>query len=153
MSKRSRAFHTMTRVGPGLQVEETVQDGSSPDWPAVEALLARLAETRAVFPTTNASSNWISSYEPGRRLMLESGDRSRWIRVDHVQACWSTFERLGRIRRLDVLEPGRASTFVMALFAQVSGVRQVEKDEPYLVLPQAKNGRRTAAARSRSLAR
>jgi len=154
VSKRSRAFTTMSRSGPGSQVEATPKalNGTIPDWPAVEALLERLAESRAVFQTTNAESNWISSYEPGRRLMLESGERSRWIRIDHLQECWETFERLGRITRLDVLEPGRASTFVMALFAQVSGVRQEEKrDDPVLVLP--KTVKRAPAARSRAAAR
>ena len=35
-----------------------------------------------------------------------------------------TFERLGKIRKEDVLEPGRASTFVMALFAQLPGTEE-----------------------------
>lgn len=146
---RSRAFSTTRSTRPGVQVEAWESDESSPDWSAVEELLERLAETHAVFPTTSASSNWISSYEPGRRLMLESGDRSRWIRVEHVQACWKTFERLGRIRRNDVLEPGRASTFVMALFAQLGGVRRVERGEPYLVL-QGSGSRPTPNGRGRT---
>jgi hypothetical protein len=98
-------------------------------------LLAKLAETRAFFPTATAGSTWISSYEPGRRLRLESDQRSSWIRVEHLEECWGTFERLGRIRRSDVLEPGRCSAFVMALFARVPGVRGEGGDDPSLLLP------------------
>ena len=106
-----------------------------PDWQAVEELISLLARTRAVFPTATSRSNWISSYEPHRRLMLETGHRSAWVRVDHVRACWETFERLGRIRRGDVLDPGRCSAFMMALFEHVAGVRQEPGEEPSLVLP------------------
>ena len=48
--------------------------------------------------------------------MLDSGLRSRWVAVDDIRACWDTFERLGRIRREDVLEPGRCSAFMVELF-------------------------------------
>jgi hypothetical protein len=85
----------------------------------------------------NSDSNWIASYEPGRRLRLESGiDRSdsTWIEIESVRGCWETLERLGRIRRQDVLEPGRRSAFMMALFEQVEGVGSESGGEPYLVL-------------------
>jgi hypothetical protein len=104
-----------------------------PDWKAVEHLLAALAVTRAVFSTANASSNWISAYEPGRRLMVESGTQSSWVQVDHIRACWETFERSGRVCRADVLEPGRRSAFMMALFEQLPGVGREERDIRYLV--------------------
>lgn len=144
---RSRAFQHAPRSEPGPQYEAhaATPNGPCPTWEAVEALIARLAESRAVFPTESSDSNWISSYEPGRRLMLESGTRSRWLRVDDIESCWRTFERLGRIRRDDVMEPGRASAFVMALFEQLGGVERVERDEPYLQL--SKNGRTPSAAR------
>ena len=135
-TKRSEPGAQLAAKGPH---DET----ATPDWDAVEALLSRLASSRAVFPTSSSSSNWISSYEPGRRIMLESGDSSRWIRVEHLQSCWTTFERLRRIRKDDVMDPGRASAFVMALFAQLPGVRRVERDEPYLVLPRRKQLVRT----------
>ena len=110
------------------------RDGATPDWQSVEVLLARLAETRAVFPTATSHSSWISGYEPGRRLRLEADGRSSWIQVEHLRGCWETFERLGRIRRTDVLEPGRCSAFVMALFARVPGVGEDRGDDECLVL-------------------
>jgi hypothetical protein len=104
------------------------------DWAAVEDLLAALVRTAAVFRTRISSSSWISSYEPGRRLRLESGQQSSWVQVEHLKTCWETFERLGRIERRDVLEPGRCSAFVMALFGQLAGVDHDPDDEEYLVL-------------------
>jgi hypothetical protein len=118
----------------------------APDWEAVESLLATLAATRAFFPTATARSTWISSYEPGRRLRLESDSRSSWVQVEHLRECWRTFERLGRIRRSDVLEPGRCSALVMALFARVPGVRSEPGEGMCLLLP----GRRPAADRPAS---
>jgi len=106
----------------------------APDWLAVEQLLTTLAETRVSFPTATSRTNWISSYEPGRRLRLEADGRSKWIQVEHLKGCWETFERLRRIRRRDVLEPGRCSAFVMALFARVPGVRQGGTEEQSLLL-------------------
>ncbi len=109
-------------------------EAATPDWAAVELLLRMLAETRVFFRTANARSNWISRYEPGRRLRLETDGRSKWIHVHHLKGCWDTFERLGRIRRGDVLEPGRCSAFVMALFARVPGVREEHADGESLLL-------------------
>ena len=110
-------------------------DSGRPDWDAVESLLVRLAASRATFATATSSGNWISSYDPGRRLRVENEHGGSWIDIDSVRACWETFERLGRIRRRDVLEPGRCSAFVMALFAQVAGIRPEIGGETYLVLP------------------
>jgi hypothetical protein len=108
-------------------------DAPRPDWNAVVTLLSVLAETRAVFPTANASSNWISAYEPERRVMIESGAQSSWVQVDHIRTCWETFMRRGRICRDDVLEPGRRSAFMMALFEQLPGVSAERADNRYLV--------------------
>jgi hypothetical protein len=106
-----------------------------PDWDAVEALMARLADERTAFSSLLADSNWIASYEPGGRLRVESSIGGSWVRVESVKACWETFERLGRICREDVLEPGRCSAFMMALFQQVAGVRRENGTKTYLVLP------------------
>jgi hypothetical protein len=108
-------------------------DAPRPDWNAVVTLLSVLAESRAVFPTANSSSNWISAHEPGRRVMVESGVQSSWVQVDHIRTCWDTFERCGRICRTDVLEPGRRSAFMMALFEQLPGVSREPRDARYLV--------------------
>jgi hypothetical protein len=67
--------------------------------------------------------------------MLESDAGPRWLEIDTIRECWETFERLGRIRRRDVLEPGRCSAFMMALFSQVPGVEELAGEDPYLVLP------------------
>jgi hypothetical protein len=55
--------------------------------------------------------------------------------VDSIHECWETFERLGRIRRRDVLDPGRCSAFMIALFRQVPGVVEQPGADLYLVLP------------------
>jgi hypothetical protein len=107
---------------------------ATPGWAAVELLLAELAESGENFATANCDSNWISRYEPGRRLRLETELDSVWVDVDSIRGCWTTLERLGRIRRSDVLEPGRRSAFMMALFQRIEGIRQEQRGELYLVL-------------------
>jgi hypothetical protein len=99
-----------------------VERRPEPTWQEVEQLLVRLSAAGAKFPTATSDDNWISRYEPGQRLLLENDNRSRWVRIEDLRDCWETFERLGRIHRRDVLDPGRCSGFVMALFAQVEGV-------------------------------
>jgi hypothetical protein len=137
---RRKGFRSVGRSEPGSPIGKTPEaepSGRPPGWETVEQLLSRLASTRAVFPTAVASSNWISAYEPGRRLLVESGTQSHWVQVEHIRACWDRFEELGRISRRDVLEPGRRSAFMMALFAQLAGVRPAPGKEPQLVLPSA----------------
>src|SRR2546426_6977813 len=104
-----------------------------PTWKTVEALLDQLAREGTAFSSALAESNWISNYEPGSRLRLESSIGGSWVRVESVRTCWETFERLGRIRRADVLEPGRCSAFMMALFGQLNGVHQESEGETVLV--------------------
>ena len=121
-----------------------------PDWSTVEALLARLASTRVRFATATTSAAWISSYEPGRRLRLETGQGSRWVEVESIRICWTRLEHLGRIRRNDVLDPGRCSAFMMALFEQVAGVTEEAGDDPYLVRAGGLGDRRGRAGRPRA---
>ncbi len=111
--------------------------GGAPSWQAVEDLLERLAATRENFPTATSTVNWVCEYEPGRRLLLVTESSSDWIQIDSVSGCWRTFERLGRVRRQDLLEPGRRSAFMMGLFQQVAGVCEGTGDEPCLVMPSA----------------
>jgi hypothetical protein len=106
-----------------------------PCWADVEQLLDRLAETGERLPSAHGEGATIVSYQRGRRLMLDSGLRSRWVAVDDIRACWDTFERLGRIRREDVLEPGRCSAFMVELFAHVPGVVDQDGAERWLALP------------------
>jgi hypothetical protein len=106
----------------------------APGWPEVEALLAKLATSGESFATTSSEANRISRYEASRRIRLETETNSVWVNVEDIRGCWETLERLGRIRRNDVLDPGRNSAFMMALFAQVEGVRRQQEDELYLVL-------------------
>ena len=110
------------------------RDGT-PCWADVEQLLDRLVETGERLPSAHGEGATILSYERGHRLMLDSGLRSRWVAVDDIRACWDTFERLGRIRREDVLEPGRCSAFMVELFAQVPGVVDQDGAERWLALP------------------
>jgi len=106
-----------------------------PDWQAVEELLADLAARGTTFSTAFSPSSRIASYEPGRRLRIEGDSGSNWVQIDSIRCCWETFERLGRIRRRDVLDPGRCSALMMALFRQLPGVAEETGDETYLVLP------------------
>ncbi len=101
----------------------------------VEELLDRLAVTGETIPTAIAPTTTISAYHRGDRVMLEAGTDSRWLAVDSIRECWETFERLGRIRRQDVLDPGRSSAFMIALFRQVPGVVEQNTDDHYLVMP------------------
>jgi hypothetical protein len=106
-----------------------------PSWVDVEELLERLAETGEPIPTALAPTTRISTYHRGSRLRLESEAGSHWLAVDNIRECWETFERLGRIRRQDVLDPGRCSAFMFAVFRQVPGVVEQVGEDRYLVLP------------------
>lgn len=113
---------------------------ASPGWDDVEELLARLDATGASFSSATSVSNRISRYAYGWRVLLETDVGSRWVDVASIRACWETFERLGRIRRQDVLEPGRCSAFMMALFGQVSGVVADAGDDGSLALTSRPGG-------------
>jgi hypothetical protein len=104
------------------------------DWATVEALLARLASTHGSFAGSHSQAYRIESYAPGWRLRIEGATSSRWIDVEDIRDCWATFERLGEISKKDVLEPGRASTFMMALFGQLPGVTEVEGSQGESIL-------------------
>jgi hypothetical protein len=106
-----------------------------PSWKDVEELLDRLATTGAPIPTALAPTTRITHYQRGRRVKLESDGGSKWVAVESIHECWETFERLGRICRQDVLEPGRCSAFMIALFGQVPGVAEQAGEDRYLVLP------------------
>jgi hypothetical protein len=107
---------------------------AEPGWPEVEAVLKKLAASGETFSTTSSKSNRISRYEAGRRVRLETDTDSFWVDIENIRGCWETLERLGRIKRTDVLDPGRCSTFMMALFQQVEGIREEHDGELYLVL-------------------
>jgi hypothetical protein len=110
--------------------------GEGPRWEDVEVVLERLAQTGELLPSLLGAGSHVASYQRGRRLALDSQRGSQWIAVEDVRACWQTFERLRRIRRQDVLEPGRCSAFMVALFAQVPGVvEEIGGADRYLVLP------------------
>jgi hypothetical protein len=108
-----------------------------PSWQQVEELLTRLVAKSSKFHSASSEDNWIAQYEPGQRLLLENDNGSRWVRIGDIRDCWETFERLGRIHRRDVLDPGRCSGFVMALFAQVAGVvaEEASGGGEFLALP------------------
>lgn len=122
-------------IGRVRQTHDAQAAEPEPGWQCVEELLRHLATTHATFASETSDSNWISEYAPGYRLRLETQLGAGWIRVSDVRACWETFERLGRISRCDVLEPGRRSAFMMALFRQIDGVRAEVGEAECLVLP------------------
>jgi hypothetical protein len=117
---------TRTRLEPHPRI---------PSWADVEELLERLAHTGEAIPTALSPTTRIASYQRGRRLMLESDTGSQWLAIENIRECWGTFERLGRIRRQDVLDPGRCSAFMIALFQRVPGVAEHIGEDRYLVLP------------------
>lgn len=108
--------------------------GAPPGWEDVHELIARLCIGRQNFATATSIENSIWQYEPGDRLMHMSQRGSRWVAVEDVRSCWETFERLGSVRRADLLEPGRCSAFMFALFAQVEGVVSDPTDPARLAL-------------------
>jgi hypothetical protein len=93
-----------------------------PVWDDVHSLITDLCASRASFETATSAESSISQYEPGVRLMLQTERGSKWVAVEDVRGCWETLERLGTVIREDLLEPGRCSAFMFALFAQVDGV-------------------------------
>jgi hypothetical protein len=107
---------------------------AAPRWEDVDGLIARLCTTRASFATETSVENSIAQYEPGVRLMHQSDHGPRWVAVNDVRECWATFERLGSVNRRDLIEPGRCSAFMFALFAQVDGVELDPADQGRLAL-------------------
>jgi hypothetical protein len=109
-------------------------DALRPGWPAVEQLIRELSSSGANFASDLSTRNRITGYD-SRRLSLESEHGTQWVEIASIKACWTTFEHLGRVSRRDVLEPGRCSAFMIALFTQVPGVTEHHDDEHYLLLP------------------
>jgi hypothetical protein len=103
-------------------------------WRDVENVLDQLARAGATVSLTPTSTTTIGGYECGQRVLLKSSSSSRWLAVESIRECWERFEQMGRIRRSDVLDPGRCSGFMMALFRQVPGItEELVGDEVYLV--------------------
>lgn len=110
------------------------QPARRPEWSDVERVLAELASASTIFPTVLSERNKIGSYD-SHRVMLDSEHGTQSIEIASIRACWETFERLGRVSRRDVLEPGRCSAFIFALFRLIPGVREDLDGEHYLLLP------------------
>lgn len=122
------------RMDNGTIVSTAFRAEARPGWPAVEQLLAELTGSGTSFPTVLSPNNKITSYDR-RRLALESDHGMQWIDLDSIRSCWETFEGLGRVTRRDLLEPGRCSAFMIALFRQIPGVTEHVDEEHYLLLP------------------
>ena len=123
---------------------QATDPGPRPGWAEVQDLIAQLCAGRTMFATATSSESSISQYEPGVRLLVEGYRGPRWVAMDDIRACWETFERLGTVDRSDLLEPGRCSAFMFALFAQVDGVVHDALDDSRLALA-ADGGPRPAA--------
>ena len=108
---------------------------ATPTWADVEKEIRRLAETGDRFDTAVADDNRLMSYEPDRRVALVNTRGTSFVEIASIRECWEKLETKGKIRRRDVLEPGRCSAFMMALFARISGVQVEQRDEEYLILP------------------
>jgi hypothetical protein len=96
----------------------------APSWLEVEKVLGTLARANATIEISPTSTTTIGGYERGRRILLQSSTGSRWLAVDSIRECWERLESRGRICRSDVLEPGRCSAFMIALFREVPGVTE-----------------------------
>lgn len=105
-----------------------MDNGSVAGWDDVVRLVHQLVETGESFSTHNSVKNRITSYDPGFRFWLETDNSVGWVVEEYVRACWETFERLGRIVRADVLDPGRRAGLMIGLFRQLDGV-EAETDE------------------------
>jgi hypothetical protein len=118
------------------ELEDDAGPLGAPSWTDVEKVLDQLARAGATIPLTPTSTTTIGGYERGRRVLLQSSHGTLWLAVDSIRECWERFEELGRIRRSDVLEPGRCSGFMIALFRQVPGVTETDvRGNVYLVRP------------------
>jgi hypothetical protein len=116
------------------ELEDDAGPTVAPLWADVEKVLDRLARGEATISITPTWTTTIGGYERGRRVLLQSSNGRMWLAVDSIRECWERFEELGRIRRSDVLEPGRCSGFMIALFRQVPGVTEEDmRGNVYLV--------------------
>ena len=109
--------------------------GERATWNDVDQELRTLADTGETFETELSVTNRVGTYEAGRRISLVNPRGTSFVEIESIRECWTKLEKQGSIRRQDVLEPGRCSAFMMALFGRVRGVRREQRDEPYLVLP------------------
>ena len=107
---------------------------SAPRWEDVEAEIERLAKSGEAFTTIQSGANRIASYHPGWRLQLETPAGPAWVDIEDIRTSWEMFQSLGRINRYDVMDPGRCSDFLMALFARLPGVVEEPGAQPHLVL-------------------
>jgi hypothetical protein len=141
MTGEAVVFRPSAKSGTGDALP--AQRARRPEWSDVERVLAELASAGTSFPTVLSERNRIGSYD-SHRLMLDSEHGTQTIEIASIRACWETFERLGRVSRRDVLEPGRCSAFIFALFRLIPGVREDTDGEHYLLLPrpEKRRGRR-----------
>jgi hypothetical protein len=96
-----------------------------PTWESIVELLAELSSTKEPLSGPSGRPYRVERYERDWRIMVTAPSGStRWVDLDDIRGCWETFERLGRIESEDVLDPGRCSELMMAVFLQVPGVEQ-----------------------------
>jgi hypothetical protein len=97
-------------------------DRGRPTWATVLDLLSELSSTKAPITGPGGRVYRVERFERDWRVMVVGAGSSRWVDLEDIHGCWQTFERLGRIESEDVLDPGRCSTFMMAMFLQVPGI-------------------------------
>ena len=97
-----------------------------PSWGAVEHVLAELSSTHSSFSGLEGPTFRLERYHRDWRVWAVTERSGRWVEIDDIRTCWETFERLGRIQCEDVLDPGRCSSLMMAIFERVPGIEQTD---------------------------
>jgi hypothetical protein len=105
-----------------------------PEWQDVERVIREVAKSGRTIYTVTGKPNRIVEYVPGRSVTVETKKGIDDIAIDVIRHHWTTLETKRRVRLRELLDPGRRSAFMGALFSQVPGVR-VEGTRPaYLVI-------------------
>jgi hypothetical protein len=123
---QATAWHELDRTPTARPFAASAADHSRvrPTWEAVEDVLAELSSTQASFSGLDGPTFRLERYHRDWRVWAVTEQSARWVEIEDIRTCWETFERLGRIQSEDVLDPGRCSSLMMALFERVPGIEQ-----------------------------
>jgi hypothetical protein len=136
------------RLPPRGLVPIPNSDPTPPGWGAVERTLQDLAATNEWFPTATGKPNRIVAFEPGQRVRVETETGTNWVPVAWIKIHWQTLAEKREITRDDLLNPGRRSAFMLALFRQVPGVTLVSGPPATLRLLQPATANDVASRRN-----
>ena len=124
---RSTAWDELDRSPTARPFPASASDrsGVRPTWEAVEGVLAELSSTQTSFSGFVGPTFRLERYHRDWRVWAVTERSARWVEIDDIRTCWETFERLGRIQCEDVLDPGRCSSLMMAIFERGPGIEQI----------------------------